>query len=61
MEIDGPTFAPKILTNLGQGFSQKISKILIFEPILRAGFFDKLLALSDKKSTFVFVCGFFGC
>ena len=26
-----------------------------------AGLFDKMLALSNKKSTFVLVSGFFGC
>ena len=34
---------------------------LIFQPILRAGFFDKMLALSNKKATFVLVSGVFGC
>ena len=47
-----------IFTNLGQGLSQKVGFFLIFEPILRAGFFDKMLALSNKKSTFVLVSGF---
>ena len=46
-----------IFTNLGQGLSQKVVFFLIFELILRAGFFDKLLALSNKKSTFVLVSG----
>ena len=27
----------------------------------KSGFFDKMLALSNKKSTFVLVSGFFGC
>ena len=36
-------------------------KNLIFEPTLQAGFFDKMLALSDKKSTFVLVSGFVAC
>ena len=46
-------------TNLGPGLSQKVGFFLIFEPILRAGFFDKMWALPNKKSTFVFVSGFF--
>ena len=64
MGINGPTFVPKkwlIFTNLGQGLSQKVSLFLISEPILRVGFFDKMLALSNKKSTFVLVSGFYGC
>ena len=39
--------------NLGQSLSQKVGFFLIFEPILRAGFLEKMLALSNKKSTFV--------
>ena len=50
-----------IFTNLGQGLSSEVGFSLIFWPILRAGFFDKMLALSNKKSTFVLVSGFFGC
>ena len=64
MGIDGYHLCPKkwlIFTNLGQGLSQKVGFLLIYEPILRAGFFDKMLALSNKKSTFVLVSGFFGC
>ena len=48
-------------TNFGQGLSSKVGFFLIFWPILRAGFFDKMLALSNKKSTFVLISGFFGC
>ena len=59
MGIDGPTLL--ISTKLGQGLSQKAGLFLIFEPILRAGFCDKMLALSNKKSTLVLVSGFFGC
>ena len=46
MEIDGPTFVPKvaIFTNLYQGLSHKV-RFSFFEPILRAGFLDKLLGL----------------
>ena len=46
---------------LGQGRSKGLSQKLAFEPILRASFFEKMLALSNKKSTFVLVSGFFGC
>ena len=34
---------------------------LIFEPVLRAGLFDQILALSSKKSTFVLVSSFSDC
>ena len=47
-----------IFTNLDQGLSKKAGFSLIFEPILRAGFSDKMLTLSSKKSTFVLVSGF---
>ena len=60
VEINGPTFVPES-TNLGQGLPQKVGFFLIFEPILRAWFFDKMLVLSNKKSTFVLASGFFGC
>ena len=50
-----------IFTSLGQGLSEKVGFFLIFEPILRGGFFDKMPALSNKKSTFVLVSGFSGC
>ena len=49
-----------MFTNLGQGLSQKVGFFLGFEQILRVGFFDKLLALSNKKSNFVLVSGFLG-
>ena len=58
------TFCPKkwlIFTNLRQGLSQKVGFFLILEPILRVGIFDELLALSNKKSTFVLVSGFSDC
>ena len=63
MWIDDANLSQKwlIFTNLGQSLSQKVDFPLIFEPILRAGFFDKMLALSNKKSIFVFVSGFLGC
>ena len=41
--------------------SQKVGFFLNFETVLRADFFDKMLALSNEKSTFVLVSGFFGC
>ena len=58
-----PNLSPKmaIFTNSAQGLSQKVGVVLLFELILRAGFFDKMLSLSSKKSTFVLVSGFFGC
>ena len=46
-----------ISINLGQGFSQKVGFILMFGPILRAGFCVKILAFSNKKSNFVLVSG----
>ena len=47
------------VANFGQGLSSKVGFFLIFLPILRAGFFDKMLAVSNKKSTFVLLSGFF--
>ena len=63
MGINGNLCPKKWLffTNLGQDLSSKVGFFLIFHPILQAGFFDKMLALSNKKSTFVLVSGFFGC
>ena len=64
MGIDGPTFVPKsgyFLPILVKVCPQKLAFFKIFWPILRAGFFDKMLALSNKKSTFVLIFGFFGC
>ena len=50
---DGPTFVRckkwLISANLGQGLFKKVGSFLIFVPILRAGFFDKMLALSNKN------------
>ena len=59
MGIDDPTFAPKsgqFLLIQVKVLSQKVGSI--FEPILRASFSDEMLALSNKKSTFVLVSGF---
>ena len=50
-----------LLSKLGQGLSQKVGLFLIFEPILWAGFFEKMLALLNKKFTFVLVSGIFDC
>ena len=64
MGIDGPTFVPKsgyFLPILVKVCPQKLAFLNFFLPILRAGFFDKMLALSNKKSTFVLISGFFGC
>ena len=62
MDTDFPTFVPKsvalVFTNLGQGLSQKVRCFLFSEPILRADYFDKMLGLSSKKSTFVFASGY---
>ena len=49
-----------MFTNLGQRLTKKVDFFLIVESILLAGFFDKMLALSNKKSNFVPVSGFFG-
>ena len=51
----------QIFSKLDQGLSQKVGFFLIFESILRAGFLEKMLALLNKKSTFVLVSGVFGC
>ena len=60
MNIDGPTFVLKsgLFANLGQGLSQKVVIFLIFEQIVRPGFLEKMLALSNKKFTLVLVSGF---
>ena len=47
-----------IFTNLGQGLSQIVGFFLFLYSTLRAGFSDKLLAVSNKKSSFVLVSGF---
>ena len=46
-----------LLILLIQGLSRKVF-FLIFEPILRAGFVDKMLTLSSKKSICGLVSGF---
>ena len=38
--------------------SLKVGFFLLFEPILPAGFIDKMIALLNKKSTFVLISGF---
>ena len=60
--IDGPTFVPKIanFTNLGQGLSQKVGFFLIFfEPILRAGFFEKNVSSFKQENHGPFSCCIF--
>ena len=47
-----------IFTNLAQCLSKKVGFFLIFEQIVGASIFDKMLAPSNKKSTFVLVSGF---
>ena len=37
-----------IFTNLGSGLSQKVGFFLSFEPMLRAGFNNKMLVRSNK-------------
>ena len=59
MGIDGPTFVWKSGEFLLKVCLKKITFFLLFEPNLRAGFFDKMLALPNKKCTFVLVSGFF--
>ena len=49
-----------IFSNLGHSLSKKFGFFFTFEPCLLVGFFDKMLALSNKKSTFVFVSDFSG-
>ena len=48
-----------IFTNLGQALSSKVGFFLISWQILQAVFFDKMLAFSNKKPTFVLFSGFF--
>ena len=57
-----PPLSQKVafFANLGQGLSQKVGFFLIFQQIVQPGFLDKMLALSNKKCTFVLVSGFFG-
>ena len=45
-------------SNLGQDLSKKLAFSSFFYPILEDSFLDKMLALSNKKSTFVLVYGF---
>ena len=46
-------------TNLGQGMSQTVGFFLILEKIVRPSSVDKMLALSNNKSTFLLVSVFF--
>ena len=63
MGIDGPTFVPKsgYFYQLLSRFVLKSWLFLNFLANFKSGFFDKMLALSNKKSTFVLVSCFFGC
>ena len=47
-------------TNFSKGLSYKLGFFLglLFEPILEAGYLNKMLALLNKKPTFVLVFGF---
>ena len=60
MELMVPPLSQKWLffSNLGQGLSQNVGFFFIIYPILKDGFLDKIIALSNKKSTFVLVYGF---
>ena len=44
-----------IFSKLGQRLSQKVGFFLTFWPILPAGFFDKILSLSNKKPLTLFL------
>ena len=60
MKIDGSTFVPKsgYFSLVWVKVCLKKLVFFTFKPILRTGFLDKMLALSNKKSIFVFVSGF---
>ena len=63
MGIDGPTFVPKsgyFLLIWVKVCPQKLA-FLNFLANFTSWLFDNMLALSNKKSTFVLVSGFFGC
>ena len=47
-----------MFTNSSQGLSRKVRFFIMFEPILLARFFEKVLALSNKKFTFALISGF---
>ena len=57
MGIDGPK-QWLVFTNLGQSLSQKVGFFLFFSQFYELAFLDKILFLSNKKSTFVLVSGF---
>ena len=64
MRIDGPIFVPKsgyFLLIWVKVCPQKLASSLFFSQFYELAFFYKLLAPSNKKSTFVLVYGFFGC
>ena len=63
MGIDGTTFVPKS-GYFYQFWSRSVLKSWLFLNFLAnftSWLFDKMLALSNKKSTFVLISGFFGC
>ena len=59
MEIDGPTSVSRSgnVSPVWVKVCLKKLTFLAFKPVSRAGFPDKMLALSNKKSTFVLVSG----
>ena len=64
MGIDGPTFVPKsgyFLLIWVKVCPQKLAFSLFFSQFYELAFLTKSQPLSNKKSTFVLVFGFFGC
>ena len=64
MGIDGPTFVPKsgyFLLIWVKVCPQKLAFLNFFSQFYELVFFGKMLALSNKKSTFVLVSDFSGC
>ena len=62
-KIDSPTFVPKVAIFLQIWVKVCLKKLafLLFEPILGAGLLDKMLALTDQRSTLFLFSGFIGC
>ena len=63
MVVDGPIFFQKVANfyHLKSRFVSKSWLFLIFKSILRADFFQKILVLSNQKSTFILVLAFLTC
>ena len=63
MGIDGPTFVPKYgyILIIWVKVCPQSWLFLDFLANFTSWFFDKMLAPSNKKSTFVLVSGYFGC